>query len=254
MTMEQLSSQAQEVIDQYLSLKIGEKTITTPYFNNRRNQVRGGLRVLIGKGSPKDIKEEVTILSLREKADIKNLSEEDLKKYLVEHNLGVDCSGLVYHILDAELKSQNKGSLGKYIKRPWVKNPLRRLIAKFRSVENTGVSTFNNPVNSKEVDLKDIQPGDIIIMISAGPKQDYNHILIINQIADNKIQYTHSFQYPTDGLYNHGIRQETLTITNINKNLLEQNWSEPQMQEYAKKAKEFKIKRLRYLQTLKIIR
>lgn len=275
-----LSQPALDIINHYLNLDIGGKKIQTPYFNNRRKNIRGALRVLIGKGNPEDIAEEATIFSLREKVDLKNLSVEDLKKYLIDHNLGIDCSGLVYHILDAELKAKNLGGLKKYIHRPWIKNPLRKLIAHLRSVENTGVSTFNNSANSEEINLKDIQPGDLIIMMGAGPKQDYNHILFVNRVipsptqgegslsnTSNKsndktnfntlkrdssplgfgivIKYTHSFQYPTDGLYNHGVRQETITIIDNNKNLLEQNWSEPQMQEYVKKAKEIKIKRLK---------
>jgi len=240
-----LSKPALDLIENYLHLNISGKTMVTPYFNNRRKNIRGALRVLIGKGSPKDLAEEATIFSLREKIDLKNLSAEEIKKYLVDHNLGIDCSGLVYHVLDAELRAKNLGGLKKYIHRPWIKNPIRKLIAQFRSVENTGVSTFNNNINSSEVNLKDVKPGYLIIMMGAGPKQDYNHVLLINQITDNKIQYTHSFQYPTNGLYNHGVRQETITITDNNKPILEQNWSEPQMQEYAKKAKECKIKRLK---------
>ena len=247
MTNKTLSKPALQIINDYLNLSIADKKIKTPYFNNRRNKIRGGLRVLIGKGSPKDIIEETTILSLREKADIKNLNEEDLQKYLVEHNLGIDCSGLVYHILDAELKSGNKGSLHKYIRRPWIKNPLRKLIARLRTVENAGVSTFNNPANSKEVEVKDIKPGDMIMMVNTGKNHNIHHILIIHKIDDKTIHYTHSFQYPEDGQYNHGVRQESIEITDPSKTLLEQNWSEPRMLEHARQAHEFKIARLKTL-------
>ncbi len=241
-----LSQPALDVIQNYLSLPFPGKQVSCPYFNNRRVRLRGGLRALIGKGNPEDIVEEAMIISLREKIDLKKLSDQNLKQFLVEHKLGIDCSGLVYHILDAEMKAQGKGSLHQVLKRPWFKNPIRKLLVKLRPIENTGVGTFNHEVNSIEVSLKDIQPGDLIIMMGAGLKQDYNHILIINQITDNKIQYTHSFQYPTDGQYNHGVRQEAITIVNLNKNILEQNWSEPQMRKYAQEAKKVKIKRLSF--------
>ncbi len=244
MTNKSLSKPALDIINDYLNLNIAGKKIRTPYFNNRRNQVHGGLRVLIGKGSPKDIIEEVTILSLREKADIKDLSEKDLQKYLVEHNLGIDCSGLVYHVLDAELKSRNKGSLYKHIRRPWIKNPIRKLIAKLRTVENAGVSTFNSSANSKEIDLKNIQPGDMIIMMNTGKDHNIHHILLVHEVGDKTIHYTHSFQYPEDGRYNHSIRQESIAITDPDKSLLEQDWSEPRMLAHAKQAQELKITRL----------
>jgi hypothetical protein len=248
--MKSLSPQALQTIQNYLSLPFPDKHVTCPYFNNRRVRLRGGLRALIGKGSPQDLVEEAIIISLREKIDLNKLSDEDLQKFLVDNKLGIDCSGLVYHILDVEMKAQGKGSLHQVLKRPWFKNPIRKLLVKFRPIENTGVGTFNHDVNSFTVNLKDIQPGDLIIIMGAGPKQDYNHILTINQIETQNselrtLNYVHSFQYPTDGPYNHGVRQESITITDSNKSLLEQNWSEPQMQEYAKKAKECKIKRLK---------
>jgi len=284
--MNTLSPQSLKIIQNYLHLPFPNKNVQTPYFNNRRIKIRGGLRALIGKGSPEDIVEEATIISLREKIDLQKLSNEELKKFLVDNKLGIDCSGLVYHILDAQMKTEGRGSLQQVLKRPWFKNPIRKLLVKLRPIENTGVGTFNHEVNSFEIPLKDIQPGDLIIIMGAGPKQDYNHILLVtafipsvsganarnlSESADSGLQnstvppgsnaskdssssregllgmirFIHSFQYPTDGQYNHGVRQETITITDLNKPLLEQTWSEPQMQEYAKRAKEFHLKRLK---------
>ncbi len=245
-----LSQSALQTIQNYLQLPFSGHNINCPYFNNRRVRLRGGLRALIGKGSPKNIVEEITIISLREKIDLNKLTDQELKKFLINNKIGIDCSGLVYHILDAEMKAQNKGSLHKILKRPWFKNPIRKLLVKLRPIENTGVGTFNHPVNSEEINLKDVQPGDMIIIMGAGTKQDYNHILLVHEVESvivtpPIIHYTHSFQYPTDGQYNHGVRQESITITDLNKSLLEQNWSEPQIKDYAKTAKEIKIKRLK---------
>ncbi len=282
-----LSQPALEVIQNYLALPFPGKNVSCPYFNNRRAKVRAGLRALVGKGSAEDIVEEAVILSLREKINLEKLNNEELKKFLVDNNLGIDCSALSYHILDAEAKAQGLGSLHKILKRPWFKNPFRKLLVKLRPVENTGVGTLNHEVNSVEVNLKDIRPGDMIIIMGAGPKQDYNHVLLVTNVilrseatkelskpTSDELQktnipqstfsskdssspstssgslgmtitYIHSFQYPNDGLYNHGVRQEKIEITDINKSLLEQNWSEPQMKDYARGAKEFKIKRLK---------
>lgn len=248
--MSSLSPQALQIIQNYLILPFSGKQVSCPYFNNRRAKVRAGLRALIGKGSPEDIVEEATIFSLREKIDLNKLSDEELKKFLIDHNLGIDCSGLVYHILNAEMQAQKKGSLHKVLKRPWFKNPIRKTLVKFRPIENTGVGTFDHNINSEEVNLKDMQAGDMIIMMSAGPKQDYNHILLVERVTRDgervtRVDYIHSFQYSTDGQYNHGVKEESIVITDPNKNILEQNWSEPQMREYARGAKELKIKRLK---------
>lgn len=247
--MSTLSPQALKIIQNYLILPFPEHNINCSYFNNRRVRLRGGLRALIGKGSPEDIVEEATIISLREKIDLAKLNDTELKKFLVDNKLGIDCSGLVYHILDAEMKARGKGSLHQVLKRPWFRNPIRKLFVKLRPIENTGVGTFHHEINSTEINLKDAQAGDMIILMGAGPKQDYNHVLLVERVTKNEkgvmdIEYIHSFQYAADGPYHHGVKQEKIEITDIDKNLLEQNWNEPRMQEYARAAKEFKIKRL----------
>jgi len=288
MNSQKLTKEALSVIESYKNLSIGNCKILCPYFNNRRSGVRGALRVLIGKGTPKEIEEEAVLFALREKIDLEKLNETDLKKFLVDHNLGIDCSGFIYHILDAQLKAQNKGGLKKHLKHPWIKNPLRKFIAKLRVVENTGVSTFNNDVNTSKVKLSDIKPGDLIIMMNTGLKNDMHHILIFHEVqfisnpseatgrdlSKNKsnetqntvviqntdspkdssspleglarnILYTHSFQFTTDGQYNHGIKQGEIKIINPNKNILDQEWSEVETLNHAKMAKELKIKRLK---------
>ncbi|MBT4121137.1 MAG: hypothetical protein HOA57_03460 [Candidatus Magasanikbacteria bacterium] len=240
MASQTLSKQALQVIENYRNLSIGKNKILCPYFNNRRSGVRGALRVLIGKGSPKDIEEETLLFALREKVDLDNLNSEKSKKFLVDHNLGIDCSGFIYHILDAEL-----GNLKKHLKHPWIKNPLRKLIAKLRIVENTGVSTFNNDVNTAKVKLSEVKPGDLIIMMNTGLKNDLHHILIVHEVSENQIKYSHSFQFTTDGQYNHGIKQGEIKIIDSNKNILEQEWREVETHNHAKMAKELKIKRVK---------
>jgi len=247
---QKLSKEASEVINSYQNLSIGKHKITCPYFNNRRSGIRGALRVLIGKGTPQEIEEEAILFALREKIDLSKLNEIDLKNFLVDHNLGIDCSGFVYHILDAELKAQGKNGLKKYIKRPWIKNPIRKLITKLRPVENTGVATFNNGVNTTEIKLSKVKPGDMIIMMNTGLNNDMHHILLITEIENLKseiinLKYVHSFNFTTDGKYNHGIKQGEIKITNPDKSLLEQEWNEMETHNHAKMANELKIKRLK---------
>ena len=240
MSTKTLSDKALKTINDYQNLSIGNHKILCPYFNNRRSGVRGALRVLIGKGTPQDIEEEALLFALREKINLDSLNEEELKKFLVDHNLGIDCSGFVYHVLDAELKG-----LKKHLKHPWIKNPLRKLIAKLRVVENTGVATFNNDINTKEVKLSEVQPGDIIIMMNTGLKNDLHHILIVYEVSEKLVKYSHSFQFTTDGQYNHGIKQGKIKIIDPDKNILEQEWSEVETCNHAKVAKNLKIGRIK---------
>ena len=75
------------------------------------------------------------MFAFKDKIDLGSLADENLRRFLVDHNLGVDCSALVYHILDAESKARGQGPLKKHLKFPNIKNPLRKLLTKLRTVE-----------------------------------------------------------------------------------------------------------------------
>lgn len=249
--MQTLSSQSLKTINDYLHLPIGSVFVNCPYYNNRRAKVRAGLRALIGKGSVDDIVEEATIIALREKVDLKKLDAQNLKKFLVDSYLGIDCSGLVYHILDAELKARRLGSLKKHLKFPFIKNLFRKLLTILRPVESAGVRTICHEKNCVAIDkIEQIQPGDLIAIIGGGEKQDRNHVLVVHEVTNvggEVVHYTHSMQWLGDGEYNHGVRQSEIKITDKNKNLLDQTWLEPEALTYARQAREVKVWRLKVL-------
>ncbi|OGH64906.1 MAG: hypothetical protein A2821_00315 [Candidatus Magasanikbacteria bacterium RIFCSPHIGHO2_01_FULL_41_23] len=224
--MSKLSPQAQKIIKDYLVLPFPDHAISAPYFNNQRVKMRAALRVLIGKGSSQDIVEEAQIISLRDKIDLEKLNNTDLKKFLVEHNLGVDCSALAYYILDAENQARGLGLLKKQIIFTNAKNPFRKILAKLRPVENISVAVLADDKNSKIVTLDTIQAGDLIILWRTGKDHKLNHILIVHQVDGNKISYVHSFRWSKDGLYDHGVQQGTVTISDKSKSLAEQIWEE----------------------------
>ncbi|MFA7315172.1 MAG: hypothetical protein WC025_04610, partial [Candidatus Magasanikbacteria bacterium] len=252
-------SKVSKNIENYLNLNIAGKNIQTPYFNNRRNQVRGALGVLIGKGSSKDIEEEVQIISLKEKTDLSNLSAKKIKEFLVENNLGIDCSGFVYYILDALTQEKKNKKLKQIVHFPFAKNFLRKIICLLRPAENFGVTNLAHESNSKKIDLANTQSGDFIIFLGSGPKQDYNHVMFVESIEKENdklktINYIHAYKWPNDGKYNHGVRRGIIEITDINKNILTQEWFEQEKTNQenwtfiqAKSAKEIFVARLKNL-------
>ncbi len=235
-----LSESTQNLITSYLALEVGNTFISIPYFNNARTKSRGGLKVYTGKGSPKEIDEEITILSKKKQVDLAKMDKEQIKKFLVDNNIGIDCSGFVYYVLDAELKSKKDLHLHSVIKFPTIKNPIKKIIAKLRPAQNTSVLTFAQNENSSSISLQNARPGDFIVMIDSGLKNDRNHIVIITGInyqkvpcsgdSDNltikKITYAHSFAWSKDGKYNHGVRTGEIEITDPDAGLLAQNWIE----------------------------
>lgn len=207
-----ISEPALEIIEQYRNV---------PYFNNKTVARRAGLRVEIGKGSPKEIYDEVKDLSVLQKIDTSSSDTQALKKFMVENNIGIDCSGLAFYILNEESISRGRGSLGRHLH-------FRRFLARFRPVENIDVLTFIDDKNSKKISVKDVQVGDIITMVG---NVERNHILIIHQIEYQNslpitLHYTHAITWPTDGEFGHGLHQGKIEITDVEKSITEQRWIE----------------------------
>lgn len=230
MNAETLSQAALDVIKSYSQLSFGDKKINCPYFNNRRSKIRAGLRVMIGKGSPEEIVDEANLFALREKIDLKNLTSEAIKQFLVDHNIGLDCSAFAYYILAAEYATKTKSKLSSKIFYPNI-GLLRRLLTKLRPIENISVRTLEHSKNSNSIELNNVAPGDFISILNSGKEHNLNHVLVIYKVeyAENMpkiLYYTHSFQWSVDGKYNHGIKTGRIEIKDIQKSLLDQKWIE----------------------------
>jgi hypothetical protein len=223
-----LSKPALETIDQYLHFRVGTAECAVPYFNNKHKRQRAGLRAAIGKGSPKEILDEVEIVGMKEKINPEIWTDVLLKKFMCDSDIGIDCSGFAYYVLTAENKACDNGSIDRHITFP-NRSFFRRLTAKFRPIENADVLTFAHEKNSKIIDLKDVQPGDFITM--TGAETERNHIIVIHQVdyqnfAPTTIHYTHSIAWPEDGQYGNGVRQGMIEILEPTKGITDQTWTE----------------------------
>ncbi len=215
MNTKTLSARALSIIDQYKDFSIGKAVCSVPYFNNKTTRTRGALRAFTGKGSPRDIYEEVIASLTKEHVAIDALTSESLKKYLTDKNIGIDCSGLAYYILNAESEKRSSGSLDKHIRFINCHGLIGKIKSALRPVEHCDVATLADNKNSKLITLKDVLPGDMITMVSKSNAR--NHILVINgvdmQNSDpTKIFYTHTIAYPEDGVYGTGSKQGTIDL------------------------------------------
>lgn len=241
MNTKTLSPRATSVIQQYLNFSIGNAVCSVPYFNNKTVKARGALSVYVGKGSPKEIFEEAEALLIKSHTAKDSLTSATLHKLLADNNIGIDCSGFAYYILNAESQENNKGSIEKHISFVQSRGLFRKITSSLHPVKNIGVLTFADDKNSRVVTLKEIQPGDMITMISGevnneGTESTYadgdrNHILIIHQIEYQnfipyKIHYSHTVAYPEDGIYGSGTKQGIIEILDINKPITSARWTE----------------------------
>jgi hypothetical protein len=216
-----ISDKSMQVIGQYMNFHVGSAVCSIPYYNNRHLGLQVGLRSQVGKGSPEDILEEVIYVANLHKINLDAIDSITLKKFLVDNNIGIDCSGLAYHIMDAE----EKGSLKRKIIFPNTKGFFRKIRARMLPEKNVDVATL--VYNSKEIKMKEVVPGDIITMVG----EDRNHVLVIHKVdydesVPTTIYYTHAIAWPTDGEYGHGVRQGIIKMVNPEKSLTEQDWIE----------------------------
>jgi hypothetical protein len=251
--VEKISDRARTMIDAYLSLPIGAKP-NCPYFNNRRRKIRGSLRVVKGKGTPAELAEECEIDAKLSRVKIAELSTDKLKEFLIANDLGIDCSGFAYHVLNSLSQEKNGKNIQNYIK------TLRAgfvgaLISRLRPAENIGVSTFAHEKNSSPIKITDAKPGDVIVFLGTGKDKTYNHILVVTGTSrldsETRISYAHSYAWPSDGTTGHGVREGEILVHG--DDLLGATWKEKGVTgdenftyESAKNAKEVSVRRLKF--------
>lgn len=244
-----LSPAAQQLIRDYLSLPFpGLTGVRCPYFNNSKLGQRGQLRMLVGKGTPKEIAEEAQIISIQYHAGLFDktgscclrnehtdhlVTNEDIRHFLIEHNLGIECSGFVTQILRQEYLATKNFNFTKKITIVSPTKIFRWLIAKLRPVENISVKTYADGRNTVKImsgraghNYRDVQSGDVIIMLDTGPNGNRNHIILVTENNGQTIEYVHARAWTSEGKYGHGVQIGKIIITAPEKTLLEQDWLE----------------------------
>lgn len=246
------------LINDYFNLPFKKISgIRCPYFNNARSKKRAELKALIGKGTPDEIVAEAKILSHQYFNDFlekPNLDAQGIQNFLIENNLGVDCSGLVSHIL-------NTAYPGFYKKIKFKNNnPWRKIITRLRPMENLSVKVYADDKNSHLItdgnssyDWSEIRPLDMIIMLNIPKFHNRDHILLITEVTSEYIKYIHSREWLSEPRYEGGVTEGIIKITRPDKCLLDQTWLEKGVEGVdnqtwalkAKEAEELKIKRLK---------
>jgi len=233
-----LSQKATQLIHDYLNLPFpGVGNVRCPYFNNARPQQRSQLRVLAGKGMPKEIVEEAKIISIQYNHEIfdtegnckicKENKAEEIRRYLIDNGLGVDCSGFVIHILQQHFLEKNDINLTQELRIISPKKIFRWLVSKLRPVENINVKTLTNNENSNKItQINNIEPADLIIMLKTGPNHKRDHILLVTDVKHGIITYVNARAWSCEGKYGHGVAEGLINIIKPDGGLLEQEWEE----------------------------
>lgn len=199
-------------IDSYLHLRFGDVEVSCPYFMSTPHKFPAGIRVLVGKGSADEIIQEAKIFALKEKVELAMLSPPEIRKFLSNHGLGVDCSGLISHVLF--------GIHGKKLVSSLKRNFLRKVIMHFRLFENIDVRLLQS--NSFSVALDEVKPEDLIVTRGG------DHALLIWEVEREeqgnvkRISYVHSTRF----FIQNGVRLGTIVVKDTAQPLEQQEWIE----------------------------
>lgn len=247
-----ISPKTYDLINHYFGLKIGNKQIKTPYYINSKHK-KGELRSLIGKGTPDEIEDEVKIWAKVRNFDLDSNTEIRVRKFMAENSIGIDCSGLVSHILNIELKERGV-PIRRVIRNDFNKDFLHKIYHKIRYLDNLDVETLSDPINSRRINnLLEVVSLDMLHL--KGLHGGY-HVAIVIKTCYNvqrkyEIYYVHSSRWYSP---NDGIRYGKITVTDPNNDLSFQSWEDSDAnginyirQEFVNEKKEgyfFRLKRL----------
>lgn len=226
MKIEKISKSAQKKISEFQKLHIGTKRVIAPYFMNLKGQ-KGGLRVMVGKGSPQEILQEVKVWSQVKGFNIKRADEKQIREFMISMGIGIDCSGFVVYVLNEELKERGLKSIWNYLKFT-NRSPFARLKRLLRPVENIGANLLTSDENCIRIEnLDEIRPADLIR--AKGKQKNAHHVAIITEVEKDdegnliSFQYAHSHRFYEE---ENGIRIGTVTIVDKKKSLKDQKWDD----------------------------
>lgn len=141
--------------------------INIPYQSDRRRY---------GKSSPLVLTRDTKQIAALGGIDLKILSVEEIRGFMMDNQLGIDCSGFAYQMLSYLTKKIGKGSLR---------------MNGFPKPSNTNVAIFASDKFSYPIDsVQEVQPGDLIVFNRGAGQRA--HMLVVMEKFDSEIVYSHS--------------------------------------------------------------
>lgn len=222
--IEKISPQAQKVIDNYSHIRLGKKYVKAPYFMNIKGQ-KGGLRVMVGKGTIDEIEQEVKVWAQVKGFDLKKANEDQIRQFMMDMSIGIDCSGFAVYIINEELKSKGLGSIWNYLHFQ-NNSPISKIKRLLRPIENIGADFLTSDYNCIKIeDYNEIRPLDLIR--AKGKQKNAHHVAVITSVTKDEsgnvkeFEYTHSHRFYEE---ENGIRIGKVIITDPQKTLKDQKW------------------------------
>ncbi len=215
----------QKKLNDYMHFMIDDKEVPIPYI---LEPSRWQFSKTSGKGSPEMIYKEVFAVITNRNLRVTDLTSGEIYKIMKEERIGIDCSGFVYHLLDAYLLAEKRKSLSDILFRYLgIIGLIEKHILRFQRFRRISAATLTSTLNCQKIEsLNNIHIGDLIRM---SVNKNADHVLIItNLIKDQsgsitKIEYAQSSGQNTQ---NRGPHIGEIEVIDPNQTLKEQNWME----------------------------
>lgn len=160
-----------EAYDEFL-LPLGGKKVPSPY---RRNDPFQPDRKKYGKSDPKSLAQDTIALAKEQNFDLNKASVDEIRQFMKENWLGIDCSGFAYWVIDYLLQRIDHDGMEKI---------------DFPPASRTNVALLTSDLFSVPIkDLSLAQPGDLIKFNS---EEDILHCLIVLDHQGDIVTYAHS--------------------------------------------------------------
>ena len=189
------------LLQQYIRLYLG-----LPYWSNLLKDgriIKNG--IYGGKGSIAQIRLAQKKLSAQ--LDQTKPSNQAIYNLTKKNHLGLDCSGLVYHLANY----WHKLHTGKSIK-PFIQGTQGRF-----GPRRVNVASLINPINSIKINnLNEVKTADLIIINKA------SHVLFVIDKNENTINYVHSSQHTLK----RGVHLGKISIIHPQQSLAHQQFSD----------------------------
>ncbi|BCX14025.1 MAG: hypothetical protein KatS3mg085_557 [Candidatus Dojkabacteria bacterium] len=221
---QELPKEVKKFINRYFELNLGNKKVTCPYFINTAK--KKDLRALLGKGSPDEIEIEAKIWEKVKGVNFDLMNHDEIRNFLVDRNIGIDCSGFVTHVINFWYKLETGRNIWSKIKVPIKKTLFGKILFYLRPVEKIGANYLTNLENSRSVELNEILPGDLIRLKTQ--KRNAHHVLLVEEVIRKngkvkQINYIHST--PNYGKLS-GVKRASIKVHDETKPLEDQEWLE----------------------------
>lgn len=159
-----------------------------------------------GKFNPYKLARDTKQIALEQRVNLENLSAKEIRQFMIKNQLGVDCSGFAYQMLNFLL---NKLKLGNMIKNGFPK-------PSSTNVRILASNKFTVPIKK----VSDTMAGDLVTFNRGAAK--LAHVLLILDHSGQEITYAHS----TGAAKDSGVQMGKIKITNPQQSLKYQQWND----------------------------